>query len=134
MAQADLEGSGAIAQGPDTQFRQNAVREMINYFQVVDEIKFYAFGDPAAQPTKKNGDPGVNAYDKIAEAYREAGGRNLGELTVKLKEYTEAKVQKLIEAYLDSKVQAEAPVEATQETLPGVPNPVGNSGGAAYNL
>ncbi|MCL4303101.1 MAG: hypothetical protein KJ077_45875 [Anaerolineae bacterium] len=122
------------------QFRQNAVREMINYFQVVDEIKFYAFSDPAAQPTKKNGDPGVNgaanhalnAYDKIAEAYREAGGRNLGELTVKLKEYTEAKVQKLIEAYLDSKVQAETAVEAAQETLPGVPDPVGHSGGAAY--
>lgn len=38
----------------------------------------------------------------------------------------------MVEAYPDSKVQAEAPVEATQETLPGVPDPVGNSGGAAY--
>lgn len=95
----------------------------------------------AAQTTKKNGDPGVNgaanhalnAYDKIAEAYREAGGCNLGELTVKLKEYTEAKVQKAVEAYLNSKVQ---PGEAPGQTaLPlDVPDPVVVGGGAAYNL
>lgn len=44
-------------------------------------------------------------------------------LTVKLKEYTEAKVQQKIEAYLNSKVQAGE-----------VPDPVVAGGGAAYNL
>jgi hypothetical protein len=52
----------------------------------------------------------------------------LGGLTVRLKKYTEAKVQKLIKAYLDSKVQAEISVEVTQETLPGVPDEVARRG------
>jgi hypothetical protein len=133
------------------QFKQNAVREMVNYFVDLDGLTFYPFGDPAETPIKKNGEPGVNgavnhalnAYTKVARAYTEGGGKNLGQLTVKLKEYTEAKVRQEIDAYLDSKVQAaeaaaaelhpEAPPELVegQAALP-LEVPVVGSGGAAY--
>ncbi len=97
------------------QFKQNAVREMVNYFVEVDGIKFYAYGDPTEKPVKKNGDPGVNgafnhamnAYGKVAKVYTESGGKNLGELTVRLKEYTEEAVQKQVQAYLDSKTETD---------------------------
>jgi hypothetical protein len=123
------------------QFKQNAVREMINYFVEVDGQRFYAFGDPAEKPVKKNGEPGVNgaanhalnAYTKVAQEFKQAGGKNLGQLTVKLKEYTEAKVQKVIEAYLDSKVQAQEGEAEGQVALPmEVPDPPVTGGGAAY--
>jgi hypothetical protein len=62
---------------PDTgeQFKQNAVREMVNYCVEVDGQKFYAFGDPTEQPVKKNGENGINgaqsyalnAYSKVAK-------------------------------------------------------------------
>jgi hypothetical protein len=122
-------------------FKKNAVREMMNFFIEEDSLKFYAFGDPAAKPTKKNGDPGVNGaanyamntYTEVAKAYTEAGGKNLGELTVKLKGATEERARKRVEAYLNSKVQPEEASEAQQGALlMEVPDPPVTGGGAAY--
>lgn len=121
----------------DEQFKQNAVREMMNYFVEVDGQKFYAYGDPAATPVKKNGQNGINgaanhalnAYEKVAKAYVEAGGKNLGELTVKLKEYTEEKVRQAVNAYLDSKIETEPEQAEPGLEVPPAPGPVG---GAAY--
>lgn len=118
------------------QFKQNAVREMVNYFVEVDGQKFYAFGDPTETAVKKDGEPGINgahshalnAYTKVAKAYKASGGKNLGELTVKLKEHTEEKVKAQVNAYLDSKI-----VQAEQPALPiEVEAPVLRGGGAAY--
>lgn len=89
-------------------------------------------------PGKKNGQNSINGaanhalngYEKVAKAYVEAGGKNLGELTVKFKEYTEEKVRQVVNAYLDSKVTIE---EVAQSTLPlEVEAPVLRGGGAAY--
>lgn len=130
---------------PDTgeQFKQNAVREMVGYFEEVDGRKFYAFGDPTEQPIKQNGEPGINgahshalnAYTKVAKQYKASGGKNLGELTQLLKEYTEEKVKVAVNAYLDSKVAEETEADAETEQ-PGLPleveEPVLRGGGAAY--
>jgi hypothetical protein len=103
---------------PDTgeQFKQNAVREMMNFFIMVDGIKFFAFGDPAKRPTKKNGDAGVNGapnyalntYSKVAQTYsEEKGGKNLklGELTERLKQATEERAQAAVQKYLTQKAE-----------------------------
>ncbi|MCK6625570.1 MAG: hypothetical protein L6R45_10390 [Anaerolineae bacterium] len=112
--------------GKGDDFKQNAVREMMNYFVEVEPgVKIYPFGDPAAQPTKKNGDPGINgaanhalnAYAKVAQEFKEAGGKGLGQLTVKLKEYVEAKVETQVQAYLNKKVEPEAPAQVEQTGL-----------------
>ncbi|GIK43815.1 MAG: hypothetical protein BroJett011_76480 [Chloroflexota bacterium] len=116
---------------PDTgeQFKQNAVREMMNFFIMVDGIRFYAFGDPAKRPTKKNGDAGVNGapnyalntYSKVAQAYsEEKGGKNLklGELTERLKQATEERAQAAVQKYLTQKAE-----EASEPIPPPVDGP-----------
>jgi hypothetical protein len=106
------------------QFKKNAIREMMNYFVEVEPgVRIYPFGDPQAARTKKNGDPGINgtanhaqnAYTQVTKEYTAAGGKNLGELTVKLKEYTEAKVQKLVEEYQLKHREPEAPPPPVDE-------------------
>jgi hypothetical protein len=99
-------------------------------------------------PIKQNGDPGINGaanytintYTEVVRLYTEADGKNLGEMTVKLKEATEERARKKVEAYLDSKVQThEAEAEQRPERVEGqaalpieVPEPAVTSGGAAY--
>lgn len=132
-------------------FKTNAVNQMVQFFISVEGMRFYAFGDPKATPIKQNGDKGINgavnhainAYGVVATAYQADGGSNLGELTVKLKEYTEAKAQAIVEAYLDEMVQANeatlaanAPEpKAEQDSLPMLEGtePSGDKG-AAYKL
>jgi hypothetical protein len=113
---------------------------MVNYFVEVDGQRFYAFGDPTEQPVKKNGETGVNgahnyalnAYSKVVKEYKATGGKNLGELTVRLKEYTEEKVRAAVNAYLDCKVSAEEAAEE-QAALPlKIEEPAVKGGGAAY--